>query len=128
MIQYQVGTNLKILFVGVNPSPGSYEGGIPFSSNKMFWYLLHDAGLVSESRSILQDDVQLKKVYLGEFSKKYRFGFVTMVDRPTHKASEVKRLEATPGRKRLYTVIKRYHPFVVCFVGKIMYSLFIESS
>ncbi|MBA3751496.1 mismatch-specific DNA-glycosylase [Candidatus Dependentiae bacterium] len=128
MIHYQVGLGLHILFVGVNPSPGSYKRGIPFSSNKMFWYLLHDAGLVDEPRSVLQDDVQLKKIYMDHLKKKYKFGFVNMVDRPTQKASEVKRDEATPGRERLYSFIKQYRPLVVCFVGKITYSLFIEST
>ncbi len=51
-----------------------------------------------------------------------------MVNRPTQRASEVKRDEAIPGRKRLYTLIKDYQPSVVCFVGKITYSLFIDSS
>ncbi len=100
MIQYQVDPGLKILFVDVNPSPGSYNRGIPFSSNKMFWYLLHDAGLIDDPRSVLLDDVQLKKKYLDEFKNKYKFGFVNMVNRPTQRASEVKRYEAIPGRKR----------------------------
>ncbi len=73
MIQYQVDPGLKILFVGVNPSPGSYNRGIPFSSNKMFWYLLHDGGLIDEPRSVLLDDVQLKKSIWINSKNKYKF-------------------------------------------------------
>ena len=30
----------RILFVGINPHFGSFDRGVPFSNNKMFWYLL----------------------------------------------------------------------------------------
>ena len=43
MIRYRY-KNAKILFVGINPHPGSFRRGVPFSNNKMFWYLLSDAG------------------------------------------------------------------------------------
>ncbi|HSC24809.1 MAG TPA: mismatch-specific DNA-glycosylase [Candidatus Babeliales bacterium] len=126
MIKYQVGYGLKILFIGVNPHPGSDRRGVPFSNNKMFWYLLHAAGLLTEPREILQDEAQLKKLYLQSFKKKYHFGLLNVVDRPSRMASELKRVEAIPGRKRLLSVIKKYKPQVVCFVGKITYSLFAD--
>ncbi len=128
MIKYQVGYGLKILFVGVNPHPGSDRRGIPFSNNKMFWYLLHDAGLIKESRDLLKDDEQLKKLYMHSFKSKYRFGISNMVSRPSRTANELKRVEAIPGRKNLHAEIKKYKPKVVCFVGKITYSLFIDSN
>jgi double-stranded uracil-DNA glycosylase len=128
MITYQIGYHLKILFVGINPHPGSYRRKVPYSNNKMFWYLLHDAGLIAEPREILKDDVQLKHLYLHEFKSKYRFGLMTMAIRPTITAAEITREEAAPGRKHIRTAIKKYKPKVVCFVGKVTYSLFIESS
>jgi TDG/mug DNA glycosylase family protein len=36
MIAYKTSKNAKILFVGINPHPGSYRRGVPFSNNKMF--------------------------------------------------------------------------------------------
>lgn len=128
MIKYQVGYGLKILFIGINPCPGSYSRGVPFSHNKMFWYLLHDAALLPEPREILKDDVQLKKLYLHSFKKTYRFGLLNIVDRPTLTAAEIKKIEALPGRKRLFTAIKKYHPLVVCFIGKMTYNLYSGSS
>ena len=128
MIKDQIGYDLKILFIGVNPHPGSDRRGVPFSNNKMFWYLLHAAGLLSEPRELLKDDKQLKNLYLHAFKKVYGFGLINIVDRPSRTASELKRAEATPGRKRLLAVIKKYKPKVVCFVGKITYSLFINET
>lgn len=128
MIKYQVGYHLKILFIGINPHPGSYHRGVPYSNNKMFWYLLHDAGLLKEPRELLKDDAQLKYLYLHEFKSKYRFGLLNIVNRPTRTAAEIKKEEAAPGRKRIIAAIKQYKPKVVCFIGKITYSLFIESS
>jgi hypothetical protein len=36
MIRYKY-RKAKILFVGINPHPGSFRRGVPFSNNKMFW-------------------------------------------------------------------------------------------
>lgn len=38
MIQYQY-LHSQLLFVGINPHEGSFNRGVPFSNNKMFWYL-----------------------------------------------------------------------------------------
>lgn len=40
MIAYKLSKNARILFVGINPHPGSFRRGVPFSNNKMFWYRL----------------------------------------------------------------------------------------
>ncbi len=124
MIKYQVGYGLKIVFVGINPHPGSYKRGVPFSNNKMFWYLLSDAGLIDEPREFLKDDKKLKHFYTYEFKKKYHFGILNLVDRRTKTTSELKKSEAIPGRKQILAAIHKYQPEVVCFVGKITYQLF----
>ena len=54
MIAYKISKNAKILFVGINPHPGSYRRGVPFSNNKMFWYLLNRAGLLDEAERDLK--------------------------------------------------------------------------
>ena len=41
MIEYRFARNLRILFVGINPHPGSDARGVPFSNNKTFWYLVN---------------------------------------------------------------------------------------
>lgn len=127
-IKYQVSRNSKILFVGTNPSPGSYRRQVPFSSNKSFWYLLHDAGLLPEGRHELQDDEKLKKIFIEKFTKIYHMGLINLVFRPTKTVSEIKREEAIPGNLRVVSIIEYYHPLVVCFVGKGTYQLFTQTS
>jgi TDG/mug DNA glycosylase family protein len=124
MIKYQISYGLKIVFIGINPHPGSYQRGIPFSNNKMFWYLLHDAGLIDEPREFLKDDTKLKYLYTHEFKKKYHFGLLNLIDRQTKSTVGLKRQEALPGSARIMKNIIKYQPKVVCFVGKITYQLF----
>jgi TDG/mug DNA glycosylase family protein len=128
MIKYQIGYGLKIVFVGINPHPGSARRNIPFSNNKMFWYLLHDAGLLPESREILKDDTLLKNLYLHSFKKKYRFGLLNIANRSTRTASQITRAESLIGATRIRKSIQRYKPLVVCFVSKITYDRFIGTS
>ena len=78
MIAYETSKDAKVLFVGINPHPGSYRRGVPFSNNKMFWYLLNRAGL----------------------------------------------LEEAAGIRRVLSIIRKYKPRVVCFIGKIAFSKF----
>lgn len=124
VIKKQIGYGLKILFVGINPHPGSYRRGVPFSNNKMFWYLLSDAGLLDESRDELKDDVMLKHLYEHAFKSKYKYGLINLVDTPSKTVAELNKAEIIPGRKRILHAIKKYKPRVVCFVGKINYRLF----
>jgi TDG/mug DNA glycosylase family protein len=116
---------MKILFVGINPSPGTYRRRIPFSNNKIFWYHLSDAGLIAEPREQLKDDKILRKFYHSTFNKKYHYGLINLIDRPSQSISQLRAGEEIPGKKRLLSVIKKYHPHVVCFVGKATYEKFI---
>ncbi|MEM0143695.1 MAG: hypothetical protein QXL94_07070, partial [Candidatus Parvarchaeum sp.] len=70
MIKYYILKNPVILFVGINPHFGSYKRGVPFSNNKMFWYLLFEAGIINEPREFLKNDKKLKELYRG-MAKKY---------------------------------------------------------
>lgn len=128
MIKDQIGYGLKILFIGINPHPGSDRRGVPFSNNKMFWYLLSDAGLLQEGRDILKDDVKLKYLYENIFKSKYKFGLINLVDEPSVTIAHINKAKIIPGRKKIMHAIKKYQPRVVCFVGKINYSLFLGST
>src|SRR5579871_6647012 len=128
VIKNQIGYGLKILFIGINPHPGSYRRGVPFSNNKMFWYLLSDAGLLSESREFLKNDVQLKHLYEKEFKHKYKYGLINLIDVPSRTITEMDKTKIIPGRSKILHAIKKYKPRVVCFIGKINYQLFIGSS
>lgn len=111
----------KILFVGINPHFGSYNRGIPFSNNKLFWYLLSDAGLIKEKRDELRNDETLKQVYEKRFNEVYRLGLVNIIRRPTRDVTKLKKSEELPGRKKITRIIDVEAPKTVCFIGKVTY-------
>lgn len=126
MIRYSYKSP-RILFVGINPHPGSFDRGVPFSNNKLFWYLLSDAGILEETRDDLRDDESLNRVYKQKFNATYRLGFVNIIDRPTRDITEIKKGEELPGRRKIFRIIKREAPKVVCFIGKVAYEKYIGS-
>jgi TDG/mug DNA glycosylase family protein len=116
--------NARILFVGINPHPGSYRRGVPFSNNKMLWYLLNQAGLINEPLEKLKTDNGLKEIYETKILPVYRLNFISMVDRPTIDATSLKKGEEEAGIQRLLNAIETYTPKVVCFIGRNTYALF----
>ena len=117
----------KILFVGINPHFGSFNRGVPFSNNKMFWYLLSDAGILKEKRNELRNDEELKRIYRKKFNRIYRLGFVNIINRPTRDITELKKGEELPGRRRISRIIKTENPPVVCLIGRVSYEKYIGS-
>lgn len=117
----------RILFVGINPHFGSFNRGVPFSNNKMFWYLLSDAGILKEKRKELRNDEELKRIYREKFNRIYRLGFVNIINRPTRNITELKKGEELSGRRRISRIIKMENPPVVCFIGKVSYEKYIGS-
>ncbi len=126
MIRYRY-KKPKILFVGINPHPGSFNRRVPFSNNKLFWYLLSEAGLIKEKRDELGDDKILERVYKEKFNTVYGFGFVNIIDRPTRDITGIKKYEELPGRKKIFRIIKVEMPKIVCFIGKVAYEKYIGS-
>ncbi|MCL4411729.1 hypothetical protein M1329_02250 [Candidatus Marsarchaeota archaeon] len=124
MIRYVLSKNAKILFVGINPHYGSYSRGVPFSNNKMFWYLLNRSGIIHEDIAQLRDDRSLKQIYTGKFLPVYNLNFTNIVTRPSRNVSQLRRGEEEAGRKRVLHFISVNNPKVVCFIGKITYSKF----
>jgi double-stranded uracil-DNA glycosylase len=127
MIRYKVSKNAKILFVGINPHPGSYRRGVPFSNNKMFWYLLNRAGLLDEAETDLKRDETLKHVYDKRFIPDYALNFVNLVDRPTIDVTGVAKGEERKGVCRALKIIETCQPKVVCFIGKVTFNKFYGS-
>ncbi len=128
MIRYKASKGLKILFVGINPHPGSFRRGVPFSNNKTFWYLLARSGLIEEDAGSLRDDRKLKAFYERRFERRWKLGFVNIINRPTPDVTSLKKGEEERGRKRILSLIARYEPRVVCFIGKVTYQKFTGSA
>ncbi|MEO5973690.1 MAG: mismatch-specific DNA-glycosylase [Ilumatobacteraceae bacterium] len=126
MIRY-ITKNPKILFAGINPHPGSHDRGVPFSNNKLFWYLLSRASLIDETIVDLRDDAKLRKVYKEKFNKVYGLGFINIIDRPTRDITGIKKGEELPGRKKISHIIQKEKPKIVCFIGKVAYEKYVGS-
>ena len=126
MIRYRY-KRPRILFVGINPHFGSFNRGVPFSNNKMFWYLLSDAGILEETRDELRNDEALRQVYKERFNNIYGLGFVNIINRPTRDITALKKGEELPGRRRISRIIKTENPPVVCFIGKVAYEKYTGS-
>lgn len=124
MIAHKTSKDAKLLFVGINPHPGSYRRGVPFSNNKMFWYLLNRAGLLREAEKDLRNDQSLKAIYGKQFMSEYGLNFVNLVDRPTIDVTMLKKGEEEVGIKRALKIICNCKPRVVCFIGKIAFDTF----
>ncbi len=126
MIHYQY-KKARLLFIGINPHPGSFNRKVPFSNNKLFWYLLASAGLIKETRDELREDAKLVKVYKDKFNRIYRLGLVNIIDRPTVDVTLLRKGEEHKGRKKIEKIIKIQKPKIVCFIGKISYEKYIGS-
>lgn len=127
MIEYKISDQAQILFVGINPHPGSHRRGVPFSNNKMFWYLLNRAGLLNELESDLKNDEALKRIYDDKFMPQYGLNFVNLVDRPTVDVTDLARGEEQAGVRRARRIIRTRQPKVACFIGKVTYNKFCGS-
>lgn len=106
MLKPIVTENLRILFVGMNPSPYSSKVHHYFASSTMFWYLLEQAGLTHG------------RIWDSELLK-HNYGIMNLIDRPTRYAKEIGEAEWFAGVMRLKEIIKDYKPQVVCFLGKL---------
>ncbi|QIZ09455.1 mismatch-specific DNA-glycosylase [Priestia megaterium] len=104
--------NLKVLFVGFNPSIRSSELGHHYANpNNRFWRILYEAGLTSRKYDATED---AKLLDLG-------YGFTNIVQRPTKAADEITKEEYVEGREILKKKVEQLMPQVVCFVGKGVY-------
>jgi len=84
----------------------------------MFWYILNRAGIINEPILDLKKDETLRKIYNEKFNQVYDLGFVNIISRPTRKISLLKKNEEVKGRRFIISIIKKYSPIVVCFIGK----------
>lgn len=104
--------NLKILFVGFNPSIRSSELGHHYANpNNRFWKILHEAGVTQRKYDASED---AKLLDIG-------YGFTNIVQRPTKAADEITKEEYKEGREILKKKVEQLKPKVVCYVGKGVY-------
>lgn len=100
--------NLKILFIGFNPSLTSAETKCHYAGkSNRFWKLLYLSGLTPRQYKP-QEGIELLK--LG-------FGSTNIVDRPTKRADEITKEEFSKGREILKAKLMKFRPKIACYVG-----------
>ncbi|HIW46570.1 MAG TPA: mismatch-specific DNA-glycosylase [Candidatus Yaniella excrementigallinarum] len=110
----QCKDRLRLLFVGVNPSPWTAAVNAPFAHpGNRFWKALHASGItnkvVDASRGLEQQDERL----LAELG----IGITNLVDRPTARADEIASEELRAGASRLVQRVILFKPRAVAVVG-----------
>lgn len=103
-----VARDLRVLFVAINPATASAERGQHFATpTNLFWRLLHGAGLTT--RLYTPGEAELLPA-LG-------LGLVSLVDRPTRAASELRADELRAGARHLAIKVRRWRPRTVAILG-----------
>lgn len=101
-----LGRGLRILIVGLNPSPYSAQSGVPYGRpGNRFWPAALGAGLVSKDR-----DPWHALAHHG-------VGFTDLVRRTTRRADEVSIQEFEEGFARISRLVSWIKPRGICFVG-----------
>ena len=107
-----LAADLKVLFVGFNPSPRSAELGHNYAGRgNQFWRLLADAGLTPHLLTPKED---------GDLTK-WGIGLTNLVARPTVGSDDLSAAELRAGVPRLRDLVQTYRPEVVAYTGKGVY-------
>lgn len=102
-----VAPGLRLLVVGINPSPRAAPTGVPFSGpGNRFWAAARLAGLVPPGAD------RDPWAALGSGT-----GFTDLVKRPTPRAADLRPEELRDGAGRLERVVRRHRPAAVCIAG-----------
>jgi len=104
-----VAENLRVLFVGINPSTCSGARGLHFASpGNRFWPTLHRAGFTDRQ---LRPDERDALLSLG-------LGISNLANRATAQATEVSDEELRAGALRLRRLLQSIKPAAVAVLGK----------
>jgi TDG/mug DNA glycosylase family protein len=107
-----LGPDLRVLFVGINPSLRSAEVGHHFARpGNRFWPALYAAGYTPR---LLRPDED------GELPS-HGVGIANLSSRPTRSASQLTRDELREGAAQLERLVRRHQPRLVAVVGLTAY-------
>ena len=101
-----VSADMRLLMVGLNPSPASADSGVPFHRpGNRFWPAMLQAGLATIDRDP------------DHLLEHHHIGMTDIVKRTTRRADEVSAAEFRSGMDRLAKLVEWLAPEAVCFVG-----------
>ena len=103
--------NLKIVSIGLNPSPISVKAGYYFANPRnRFWKALNRSRLVNEA-------LQPGEAAIQELFMKYKIGFTDLVKKPTRMGHELRVADYREGAPVLREKLLRYQPGIAWFHG-----------
>lgn len=103
-----IASNLKVLFVGINPGIETARTGFHFAhKSNRFWKTLYESGFTPKLLMPSQNKELLK----------YNLGITNVIKRPTKGERELLKHEFEEGRITLVNKIAKYNPKWVAFVG-----------
>jgi len=101
-----VGSNMRMLLVGLNPSLHSVEAGYGFAGpGNRFWPAVIEAGLISKSRNPMHA------------LRHHQIGMSDLVKRASARASAISDVEYQAGVARLDRLCDWLSPEIVCVLG-----------
>jgi TDG/mug DNA glycosylase family protein len=108
----RIRTDVRVLFVGINPGVRSSLPGHHFAGfSNRFWKLLYASKLVPEPITFEDDD------RLPEWG----YGITNLIARPSPGIDDLRPEEYVAGWRALEGKIRRYRPSVVALVGVTLY-------
>lgn len=116
-----LGKNLRILSVGLNPSPPSVRAGYYFAGRgNRFWPALNRSGLAGRAL----DPGPAACRYLLEVR---RIGHTDVVKRPSRGAGDLRAADYRAWVPRLVELIDNHQPAMLWFHGKVAYRHYLRS-
>lgn len=112
--------NIDILAIGLNPSPNSVRHGYPFATTQnRFWAALNESCLVTKDYPPGIESMQ-------RLLRAEHIGFTDVVKRPTPGVAQLRAEDYRRWAPVLMDKIRRNHPRVLWFQGKITYLKFLR--
>ncbi|HKK16531.1 MAG TPA: mismatch-specific DNA-glycosylase [Gammaproteobacteria bacterium] len=103
--------NLRIISIGLNPSPVSVDAGFYFANPRnRFWKALNKSRLVDEK-------LQPGEAAMQVLFNKYEIGFTDLVKKPTRMGNELRAADYREGAAVLKEKLLNYQPAIAWFHG-----------
>lgn len=103
--------HLKIVSIGLNPSPVSVESGYYFANPRnRFWQALNHSRLVDEQ-------LQPGEAAMQVLFNRYNIGFTDLVKRPTRMGNALRAADYREGAAQLKEKLLFYQPVLAWFHG-----------
>lgn len=107
-----LGSDMRVLFVGFNPSVRAAQLGHHYAGRgNQFWRLLAASGMTPRLLAPAED----------RFLATWGYGLTNLVSRPTVSAAELSRSELRSGVPHLQQLVLEYRPSVLAYTGKGVY-------